>query len=48
MQECAGRQYLREHDTIDKMGVVVRGMEGKRLQYADLIRDNGLDSGAHG
>ena len=48
VQECAGRHYLRKQDTIDKMRVVVRGTEGKRLQYADLIRDNGLDSGARG
>ena len=48
VQELAGRHNLREQDTIDMMGAVVLGMDGKRLMYEDLIRDNGLDSGARG
>ena len=48
VQEFAGRHNLREQDTIDMMGAVVLGMHGKRLKYDDLIRDNGLDSGARG
>lgn len=30
------------------MGVVVPGMDGKRPKYGELIRDNGLGSGARG
>ena len=48
VQEFAGRHNLRERDTIDMMGAVVLGMDGKRLKYEELIRDNGLDSGARG
>ena len=48
MQEFAGRRNLREQDTIDTMGAVVPGMDGKRLRYENLIRDDGLASGAHG
>ena len=44
----AGRHSLSELDTIDMMGAVVLGMDGKRLKYEDLIGDNGLDSGARG
>ena len=48
VQEFAGRHNLRAQDTIDMMGAVVLGMDGKRLKYKELIRDNGLDSGARG
>ena len=48
MEEFAGRHNLREQNTIDMMGAVVLGMDGKRLRYEDLIRDNGLASGAGG
>ena len=48
VQEFAGRHNLREQDTIDMMGAVVLGMDGKQLRYEDLIRDNGLASGARG
>ena len=48
VQEFAGRHNLREQDTIKMMGAVVLGMDGKRLKYDDLIRDNGLTSGARG
>ena len=46
VQEFAGRHNLREHDTIDIMGAVACGMNGKRLRYRELIADNGLPSGA--
>ena len=48
VQEFAGRHNLREQDTIDMMGAVVLGMDGKRLKCEDLTRDSGLDSGARG
>ena len=48
VREFAGRHNLREQDTIDMMGAVVLGMDGKRLKYVHLIRDNGLDYGARG
>ena len=35
--EFAGRHNDREADTIDMMGVVVKGLEGKHLPYRDLI-----------
>ena len=44
--EFAGRHNDRQADTIDQMTGIVSGMVGKRLTYADLIADNGLDSGA--
>ena len=37
VNEFAGRHNIRELDTIDQMEQVFRGMEGKRLRYADLI-----------
>ncbi len=48
VREFAGRQNIRDMDTIDMMRVLVRGMAGKRLRYRDLIADNGLPSGARG
>ncbi len=38
--EFAGRHNSRPKDTIDQMAEMVRGMEGKRLQYAELIRED--------
>lgn len=35
--EFAGRHNQRELDTIDQMAAITRGMEGKRLQYRELI-----------
>ena len=35
--EFQGRHNQREHDTLDQMSAMVRGMDGKRLRYADLI-----------
>ena len=46
VQEFAGRHNLRDEDTIDIMGAVVSGMEGKRLTYEMLIAPNGLSIGA--
>ena len=49
VEEFAGRrQNLLEQGSIDMMGAVVLGMNGKRLKYEELIGDNGLDSGARG
>ena len=46
--EFAGRHNRRPSDTLDQMGALVGGMEGKRLKYAELIAPNGLESGARG
>ena len=46
VREFAGRHNLRNADTITQMGEVVRGLEGKKLTYAELKQVNGLDSGA--
>ena len=35
--EFAGRHNDREADTIDMMGGMVKGFDGKRLRYRDLI-----------
>ena len=39
VNEFAGRHGVREQDTLDQMAVVVRGMNGKRLQYRELVAD---------
>ena len=44
--EFVGRHNKRPSDTIDQMGGLVEGMEGKRLKYDNLIAPNGMDSGA--
>ena len=44
--EFTERHNMRELDTVAQMQQVVKGMNGKRLRYADLIADNGLPSGA--
>ena len=46
VQEFAGRHNMRELDTINQIKSVRRGMEGKRLTYQALIKDNGLQSGS--
>ena len=46
VEEFAGRHNVREKDTVEQMGGVVAGMEGKRLKYEPLIQSNGLSSGA--
>ncbi len=45
--EFAGRHNIRELDTIDQMAVIASRLDGKLLPYRELIRDNGLPSGAH-
>jgi len=42
----SGRHNIRDADTVDRMGDIAAGMAGKELRYADLIADNGLESGA--
>ena len=37
--EFAGRQNIRDKDTLDQMRDLVAGMVGKRLMYAELIED---------
>lgn len=44
--EFSGRHNVRKRDTLEQMGMVVRGMDLKRLMYRDLIADNDLPSGA--
>ena len=46
VQEFSGRHNVRELDTIDQMKSLRNGMDGKRLTYKALIKDNGLSSGA--
>ena len=46
VDEFSGRHNVRELDTADQMTAVVVAMIGKRLRYAALIADNGLESGA--
>ena len=36
VQEFVGRHNVREHDTLAQMTAVVKGLEGKRLTYAQL------------
>ena len=35
--EFSGRHNQRELDTVDQMGAMVRGLDGKRLRYQDLV-----------
>ena len=46
VSEFAGRHNIRESDTLAQMDALAIGMRGKRLTYAALIADNGLESGA--
>ena len=46
VDEFAGRQNIRELDTVEQMEDLADGLEGKRLRYRDLIAPNGLSSGA--
>ena len=39
VNEFAGRQNIRELDTIDQMAHIVAGLVGRRLLYRDLIAD---------
>lgn len=37
VNEFAGRKNIRELDTMEQMGIVLRGMEHKRLRFRDLV-----------
>lgn len=37
VNEFEGRHNQREADTIDQMAAIVRGMDGKRLRYRELV-----------
>ena len=37
VNEFAGRKGIREQDTLDQMGGIVRGLEHKRLRFRDLV-----------
>ena len=37
VNEFSGRHNIRNRDTLDQMAAVVRGLEGKRLRYRELI-----------
>lgn len=46
IREFAGRQNIREFDTLTQMALVAKGLDQNVLHYRDLIADNGLPSGA--
>ena len=46
VDEFAGRHNIHPMDTIGQMRDVACKLEGKRLEYRDLIAPNGLASGA--
>lgn len=46
LNEFLTRHNIRKMDTIDQMRAIAVGMDCKRLRYADLIKPDGLDSGA--
>ena len=48
VDEFAGRQGIRDQDTIVMMREAVTRVVGKSLTYKELIADNGLPSGARG
>ena len=37
VDEFSGRHGLREQDTLDQMVAIVQEMNGKRLQYRELV-----------
>ena len=39
VREFAGRQNIRELDTLAQMGFIAKGLDGKLLHYRDLIAD---------
>ena len=41
VNEFAGRQNVRDRDTIDQMTGLVAGLVGRRLMYRDLIAETG-------
>ena len=48
VDEFVGRHNLRPFDTEDMMKMLFAQMSGKKLTYEDLIKSNGLNSGARG
>ena len=44
VQEFAGRHNIRDHDTLEQMEQIVRGLEGKHVPYKGLKKSNGLSS----
>ena len=44
--DFSGKHNVRDCDTLAQMAALAAGMAGKRLTYAALIADNGLESGA--
>ena len=46
VNEFAGRENIRELDTLAQMAALAEGLAAKRLRYRDLIAPNGLPSGA--
>ena len=45
VDEFVGRHNKRPLDTMDQMGALLQGMEGKRLPYAILIAESGPELG---
>ena len=48
IEEFAGRYNDRNSDTLAQMEIMACAMVGKRLQYKELIADNGMSNGAQG
>ena len=46
VKEFEGRHNVRSQDTLDQMGAILGAMTDSRLRYKDLIKGNGLSSGA--
>ena len=46
VDEFAGRHNLRDLDTLEQMASIASDMEQSQLRYKDLVRPNGLASGA--
>ena len=42
VNEFSGRHNIRPLDTIQQMRAIVRGLEGKRLKYRDLVAQGAL------
>ena len=46
VDEFAGRHSVRDPDTLEQMASIASDMEQSQLRYKDLVRPNGLASGA--
>ena len=46
VNEFSGRHNMRVANTLDQMELTMGRMVGKRPRYRDLVRGNGLRSGA--